>query len=193
MKKTICALTLISIIFASTVFATFSDMPTFESYKTAIEYLTKKGVINGYEDNTFKPANPITRAEFAKMIITALGEKCEDATETKFDDVEVEFWATKYINKSAELGLVNGYEDDTFRPQNNITYSEVAAVIIRAMGKENLTKTSNEVKMQNYMNVAYDLNLFDGVVTNDLVYISPARRDNVALMIYNMLNLEISH
>lgn len=190
MKKIFLLLSFIIVIFSSVAFATFDDMPDNRFYKEAIEELVYKGIINGYEGNLFKPEKNITRAELVKMMMTAIGEKEEfETVNTKFSDVDNKHWASGYIKAATAKELIKGYEDETFKPSKNITYGEVVAVVIRAMEKED--KLDEKLSWpDNYMDVAEDLRLFDGIITNDLVADAPARRDNVAVIISNMLNYE---
>jgi len=158
-----------------------------ESYLKAIDELASKGVISGYEDGTFKPSNTITRAEFAKMIVTAFNLKmAENSTFKELSDVE-SCWAQDYINIATSLGIVNGYEDGTFKPNNTITYGEISAVLSRQLGLKIEEKGSKEW-FAPYWSALSDAGIFDGVMTNDFVGIGNARRDNVALLIYNSIN-----
>lgn len=186
MKKFLIMLTVILTI--STVsFATFSDMPQNEKYQTAINGLVDKGVLNGYDDGLFLPSNSITRAEFVKMIVTATNATGSEGN--SFLDVEENHWAKKFIDVALKNNFINGYEDNTFRPEDNISYGEVVTIIIRALVKD--TKLDDTlVWPMNYMNAAEKLNLFDGYYTNDLVADNFARRDNVALILWNALNLK---
>ncbi len=186
MKKFLIVLALILSI--STIsFATFSDMPQNEKYQTAINGLVDKGVLNGYDNGLFLPSNSITRAEFVKMIVTATNAKGSE--ENSFSDIEENYWAKEFIDIAVKNNFVKGYEDNTFRPEDNISYGEVVTVIIRALAKD--TKLNDTlVWPMNYMNAAETLNLFDGYYTNDLVADNSARRDNVALILWNALNIK---
>lgn len=187
MKK-ILFLIAIFLTFSSTALATFSDMPTDETYSAAINKLIDEKVINGYEDNTFRPTNKITRAEFAKMMVTATD--VSETTDKTFTDVSDNHWAAEHINSVYASGLVEGYEDGTFKPEKNITYGELSTILVRAMGYEEKVKENKLIWPLNYMHVAESLGLFQGWKTNDLIAENPATRANTALMIYNMLNIQ---
>lgn len=88
-------------------------------------------IVNGYEDGNFRPDENITRAEFAK-IIAKLTEKDIPQKSTEFSDVETH-WAEAYIVILAEKGVITGYEDNTFRPDEPITRAEAVAIINRAV------------------------------------------------------------
>lgn len=186
----ILLITLVAIMLSTSVIfaADFKDLENEgESYLKAIDELASKGVISGYEDGTFKPSNTITRAEFTKMIVTAFNLKMiENSTFKELSDVE-SCWAQDYINIATSLGIVNGYEDGTFKPNNTITYGEISAVLSRQLGLKIEEKGSKEW-FAPYWSALSDAGIFDGVMTNDFVGIGNARRDNVALLIYNSIN-----
>lgn len=102
-------------------------------YTNYVNFLSTRGVITGYEDGTFRPDNNITRREFTAMI-TRLGEVLE-ANGTGFPDVADTDWAADNIYTAAVKGLVNGYEDGTFRPDNNITRAEAVKIVNAYLGR----------------------------------------------------------
>lgn len=185
MKKILFLIAII-LTFTNTAFAAFSDMPTDEIYATAINKLVDEKIINGYEDNTFRPENKITRAEFSKMIVTAAN--LSESAESNFIDVSEDHWAKEYINNIYASGLVEGYDDGTFRPDNNITYAEISAVLIRTMGYDEKAKETGLTWPDNYITAAEGIGLFKNWKTNDLIPSNPATRANASLMICNMLN-----
>ena len=98
----------------------------------AVATLTNAGVINGYTDGTFRPNAPITRAELATII--ARFAKLDVNTKT-FSDINGH-WAQKSIELAAGNNWINGYEDGTFRPNNNITRAETFAMINRVLDRQ---------------------------------------------------------
>ncbi len=86
----------------------------------------------GYPDGTFKPEFPVTRAEFAKMVLLLFGLSSETPIRPSFPDVTPEHWAYGYIEGAVKNNLVLGYPDGTFKPEGNITIAEVLTVIVRA-------------------------------------------------------------
>lgn len=99
--------------------------------KDAIESLINSGVITGYPDGTFRPNSNITRAEFAKIVATAFGYRPTRDIELK--DVNKNHWARPYIQALVENGIMQGYEDGTFRPKNPVTRAEVVAMLARTL------------------------------------------------------------
>ena len=104
----------------------YSDVPAQSWYTSQVATLTNGGILAGYKDGTFRPQQYITRAEFAT--IAALFFHAPEVEDDAFTDIS-DSWARDYINRAAKLGLVSGYEDGTFRPQNQITRAEVMEII----------------------------------------------------------------
>ncbi len=97
---------------------------------TSISSMTKGGYIKGYEDGTFRPANDITRAEFATLVLRFFANTDAITGGENFIDIDGH-WAEENIIKAEVMGLFNGYEDGTFRPDAYITRAEAMAVINR--------------------------------------------------------------
>lgn len=153
-------------------------------YEEAVAKLIAENVVNGYPDGTFRPQNKVTRAEAAKMIVLATGEKQTAAGETPvFTDIKGH-WAESYVQTAANAGILNGYPDKTFRPEQTVTYYEMAKILVAAKGytEDQLEGTWPD----NYMNKAAELK-----ITADLPETEnpagPALRGETARMIYNAL------
>ena len=110
--------------------ASFSDVTSAHWAANYIGYMEQFGIVRGYSDGTFRPNAPITRAEFAA--ICCRFEQLTDGAAT-FTDVPASHWAAKSIAYAAKRGWVTGYADGTFKPGNNITRAEVAAVTCRLL------------------------------------------------------------
>lgn len=98
--------------------------------------------IFGYEDNTFRPEAKITRAEAATAIARAAKIEMMEGGQAAFGDVSGH-WAKGYINAAAVLNIVNGYEDGSFRPDENITRAEFAKIIAKMSGGEIAIQNGN--------------------------------------------------
>ena len=103
-----------------------------------IEYMSDKDVIYGYPDGEFKPARNLTRAEFAALIFRFTGIDEAKNDKNPFSDLEESHWAYDEILALNESGLVEGYEDKTFKPENNITRAEVMTVMNKILGRKPL-------------------------------------------------------
>ncbi len=95
--------------------------------KNWIEEAVTLGFVSGYEDGTFRPDRTITRAEFSKLMNSAL--HTEKKADLSFSDVSNTEWFYGEIQKSVASGFFSGYENNTFRPNNPIKREEVAKVV----------------------------------------------------------------
>ncbi|MEI3556613.1 MAG: S-layer homology domain-containing protein [Eubacteriales bacterium] len=110
--------------------STFNDVAKNCWAANYIGYMQQFGIVTGYEDGSFRPDAPVTRAEFA-----AIASRFEKLTQgsKSFTDVPDTHWAVRYINFAATRGWVTGYEDGSFKPEHSITRAEVAAVTCRLL------------------------------------------------------------
>ncbi|WP_162341263.1 S-layer homology domain-containing protein [Paenibacillus paridis] len=99
----------------------------------AIRQGASQGIMTGYPDGTFKPNFKVTRAQFAVMLMNAIkpaGAKEELAFE---DASQIPAWAKNAVAEAKQAGIINGYDDGTFRPNAEITRVEMAAMIVKAL------------------------------------------------------------
>ncbi len=118
----------------------FTDLEGYSWARTAIENLCGNGIINGMGDSRFAPGEPLTRAQFAKMIIIALGETTQKGSVPAFKDIKTTDWHFPYVQKAAELGLLKGYPDGNFRPDQSLSREEMLAIMVQSMGVEIATE-----------------------------------------------------
>ncbi len=108
--------------------------------KEAVDVLTALGVLNGNPDGTFGADGTFTRAQGATMITyLTLGKTVADAlptSATKFSDVPASFWGAKYIQYCADQGIINGYGDGKFGPDDKLTATQWALMLLGALGYE---------------------------------------------------------
>ncbi len=94
----------------------------------AIMFLTKKGIIKGYPDNTFRPDETVTRAEFVTMLVKLLNMDSATDAALPYSDMKNNHWAYKNIKISNDAGLIKGYPDGTFKPENTVKKAEVMSI-----------------------------------------------------------------
>lgn len=123
---------------------TFSDVSADAWYANAVNFVKDKEYISGYENNTFKPENSITRAEFAVLIGKYIGIMPITPFHSEFSDVRLNFWASRYINAMLSKSLISGYEDGTFKPDSTITRAEAVTMINKAVGRSADSENSLE-------------------------------------------------
>ena len=110
----------------------YSDVSEDAWYNNAVSTLSNAGIIDGYEDGTFKPDGNITRAEFATIAVRFF-EATYDGGDL-FSDI-AGHWAQDYINEAANAGIVDGYPDGTFQPQQLITRAEAMTMVNRTIDR----------------------------------------------------------
>ncbi len=185
MKKALLLIVTIFMLCASTAVGAYTDVSSGDDYAMAVERLGTLGVLNGYEDNTFRPASKITREEFAKVIVCALDRKDEAMSygyTSSFYDVTQGTWSVPYINYVAAGKVVMGYADGSFGPSNNITYGEAATIILRMMGYSEADL--GYYWPNNYADKANSM-LLAGAVVSD--FNASITRSTAAIMIDNAL------
>lgn len=111
----------------------FSDVNPSSWYAGYVGFLSERGYINGYSNNTFKPEGNITRAEFTAIIAKALN--INDNSGSAFSDVSNTHWAKGFINASKAKGFISGYSGNLFKPENNITRAEAVVIINRLLNR----------------------------------------------------------
>ena len=103
-----------------------------------IESATECGYLNGFGNGIFGPERAMTRAELATCLVR-IAEKMGRVAEGDarvFSDVTGDEWYAEYVAKAAKLGLVNGYEDGSFRPDKSVTRAEAVTMINRMLGRD---------------------------------------------------------
>jgi len=183
----VLALTLTS---STAVFAADAQAPADvknTDYEEAVTALIEKGIIAGYPDGTFQPGITINRAEACIIVVKAMApdeEELKAAAKSSFSDLAGFDWAAKYIDYAAAKGIISGYPDGTFRPANQVTYAEMASMLVRALGygPEDLTGNWSD----NYITKAEELGIFADLDEKVSDVNGPAIRGHVALMTYTV-------
>ncbi len=169
--------------------ATFSDVEG-TANEDAVGKLVALGIINGYDDGTFKPDNDITRAEFAKVACYVIGvQTAADLSKgaTKFKDVASGHWASGYINIASEKGLLKGYPDGSFKPEAKVTYAEAITILVRALGLGPVVEGKGTWPA-NYLSKASEAGVTDDVA--GLEGNTNAIRGTIAKLSWNTLKAE---
>ena len=117
--------------------AGFNDVND-EWYATAVNWAASVGVVNGYEDNTFRPNRPITREQLAAILMNYAAYKGQDVSNradfTSYID-QPSVWATETMQWAVAEGLISGVTADQLQPQGNATRAQVAAILERFLAQ----------------------------------------------------------
>ena len=182
----------------------FNDLsPNYWAYNS-IQSLSEQNILTGYQDMTFKPNNPVTRAEFATMIVKALGKDNTSPSSTyDFNDVSNYFWGYDNIQRAYSSGLIKGFPDGSFRPNAYITKAEVLAILSSALTNDYMTNAEaddilksfydgNQVPSWARVSVAKTVRANIAVNYPQPNFLSPlkkATRAEVAIMLFNLRNV----
>ncbi len=175
----------------------FSDMSSAEWAREAVEALAAKGIVSGKGNNMFYPNDTVTRGEFAKMLIGALG--VATSLEVEFKDVEKGAWYEKYVGGAVQSGLMNGY-GEAFGVENSLTREEMATVIYRALAKNGYELTSlNTVEFADASEISdfareavkalSEAGIMQGMDNNMFSPKTPATRAQTAKMLYSIITI----
>ncbi len=113
-------------------FSIFPDVNANDTYYEGLVFGLRQEIFSGYPDGTMRPENTIIRAEMAKVIAVAMEHLLKRGLSApSFSDVEKEQWYYDYVTSLADSGFINGYPDKTYRPANEVSLGEVAALIAK--------------------------------------------------------------
>ena len=157
----------------------------------AIVVANDLGIVTGYNDGTFKPANAVTRAEFAAMMTRALAipeSALKGFKTSSFKDVASDHWAVAYLGYCNSKGIMTGYEDGTARPNQTITVNEAMTMICRALGYTAQAKELVGAWPANYIALGQQLGLYDDVAAT-----ATTDRASAAQIIYNALTVPVKY
>ena len=159
--------------------------------KEAVSTLVELGVIAGKDDGTYDPTGIVTRAEMAKMICVVLNggkdPSLGDVTKYSYTDT-VGHWAAPYIEYCAIRSIVAGKGDGTFAPNETVTGSQAAKMLLVAAGYQSAIEGFTGANWEANTNVrANAVGLYDGLDINPSQGLT---RDSAAQMVYNILDVE---
>ncbi len=189
MKRICTMLAAAMLLFSAVSAAAYTDITPESEFGKSVEKLSTLGMINGYEDGSFRPDAPVTRAEFSKLVVAALGQQdnvVAGESASPFTDVPMGHWATGYINYVSTGGYIKGYPDGSFHPDENIPYEQAATVLVRMLGY-----TTEDVGYhwpKNYLEKAQALGLNDGLGYTEGTILD---RKGVAALIDNTLDTDV--
>ncbi|MDO5396512.1 MAG: S-layer homology domain-containing protein [bacterium] len=121
----------------------FTDLGSVSWAEEAINALADKGIVSGRDAVTFAPNDDITRAEFAKIVVGAFN--IELGASAELSDIDSSAWYAPYVGACYAAGIITGYDDGEFKPNNLVTRQEMAVMVLRAAQYKNVTiETPNE-------------------------------------------------
>lgn len=183
---------------------TFPDITGVDVHKNlvAIEQLASRAIIDGKTNGNFEPDKTMTRAQFATIIVKALGLKGKYNGE--FKDVKEKDWYSKYVGIASAYGIITGKPNGNFDPTNNISREQVAVMVARAAKlcgmktdyttmyiRDILSQFVDYVKCQSYSRSSLAFCYNEEILDSSVININPSEnvtRAEIAQMIFNMLS-----
>lgn len=166
MKKSLIVTALIGVLVfcfsagaSASAAVTFTDVNNDAWYAEAVTDMAEYGIIVGYDDNTFRPDNSITRAEFAAMLARIVDYETPKTVSTSaldndnvtFTDVNEGSWYYDAVMQLANKGYIHGYTDGTFQPDKAITREEIAYLLYNVVMINDLSPSSASAPEDAYM------------------------------------------
>jgi hypothetical protein len=170
--------------------------------KSQIQTLSDKFILNGTSADTFSPKNPVTRAQFASMLVTAIGLDKQTGGNA-FTDIKGSEWYADDVNAAYKAGLITGY-DGSFRPDDEITRQDLTVMLARAIKLLDIKFTSGTAKVpygdaaafssyaKDSIQAVSDAGLMQGEAQQGQFIFHPAlptTREAAAKVIYQLLSL----
>ena len=191
LKKVIALVAVFAMLVSTVAFAqTYSDVAETDNYAEAIETLSMLGILTGDDADgdgvmDFRPADTITRAEVAAIVCRIQGLNVANQTTTPFVDVPSTHWASGYVAQAAGQGIINGYGDGNFGPDDNVQYEQVIKMLMETLGY-NLFAADNGGYPTGYLTAAQRYGVLEGVIGG--APYTEANRGMVAQMVYNAID-----
>ena len=145
MKKILLAVIVVSFL-SPLASGGFSDVYTTDTHYAAITSLVDQGILVGYEDGTFRPSQEVNRAEALKIILMGTGTAVDESSTAGllFSDSDEEDWFFGYVSTGVSLGIIQGYDDGTFKPEQTVNRAEAVKMLLVATGNETSPSASAE-------------------------------------------------
>lgn len=176
---------------------TFNDIDNYEWAMPGILALADRNIINGVAEDRFDPSRNITREEFAKILVGALGASDYAYSNNVFSDAKDSDWFVKYINVAAQLGIVKGVGNGVFGTGNNITRQDMAVMIYNALKYRNANMSTGTFRFDDDAQIAgyakdavgalHELGAINGVTETTFAPTGLATRAQAAKIIYSVL------
>ena len=176
----------------------FLDVPDGYWAKPFVDALSSRGLIAGFDDGTFKPDDPVTRAQLARVINQSFELSSEDAA-IDFTDIATDYWAYDAIQDSVKGGFMNGFPDESFQPDVSVPRVQVLTALVTGLETEaagdistDVSRYTDAAKIPDWAVSKVAAATQSGLVVNypeltQLAPNQPATRAEVAAMVYQAL------
>ena len=191
LKKVIALVAVFAMMVTSVAFAqSYSDVKEDDNYYEAIEMLSKLNILTGDDKDgdgvmDFRPNDTITRAEVAAVVCRIQNLNGLSQTATPFTDVPSSHWASGYVAQAAGQGIINGYGDGNFGPEDEVTYEQAVKMFVETLGYTPFVN-ANGGYPTGHLTAAARYGVLDGVVGASVG--AQATRGQVAQMAFNAID-----
>ena len=191
LKKVIALVAVFAMMVTSVAFAqSYSDVKEDDNYYEAIEMLSKLNILTGDDKDgdgvmDFRPNDTITRAEVAAVVCRIQNLNGLSQTATPFTDVPSSHWASGYVAQAAGQGIINGYGDGNFGPEDQVTYEQAVKMFVETLGYTPFVN-ANGGYPTGHLTAAARYGVLDGVVGASVG--AQATRGQVAQMAFNAID-----
>lgn len=193
LKKVIALVAVFAMLVSTVAFAgSYTDVADNDNYAEAIEMLSSLEILTGDNDangnKVFRPNDPITRAEVATIVERIQNINNVAPTATQFADVPADHWASGFIAQAAGQGIINGYGDGNFGPEDNVLYEQAVKMLVETLGYAPFVE-ANGGYYAGHLLAASRYGVLDGV--KDAAPGKQATRGQVAQLVYNAIDTPI--
>lgn len=194
LKKVIALVAVFAMMVTSVAFAqSYSDVKEDDNYYEAIEMLSKLNILTGDDKDgdgvmDFRPNDTITRAEVAAVICRVQDLNNLSQTTTPFTDVPSSHWASGYVAQAAGQGIINGYGDGNFGPEDDVTYEQAVKMFVETLGYTPFVN-ANGGYPTGHLTAAQRYGVLDGVVGASVG--AKATRGQIAQIAFNAIDTPI--
>lgn len=191
LKKVIALVAVFAMMVSTVAFGqSFTDVAEDADYYEAIEMLSKLQILTGDDQDgdgkmDFRPNDTITRAEVAAIISRIQGVNSVSQTATEFVDVPATHWASGYVAAAAGQGIVNGYGDGNFGPDDQVLYEQAVKMLVETLGYTPYVETVGGYPV-GHLTAASRYGVLDGVIGGTTG--AEATRGQVAQMVFNAVD-----
>ena len=172
----------------------FSDVDNTNPFYDAIRFLYCGGVISGYSDGTFRPNNNATRSQLTKIITLGEGWPIDTTGGPHFSDVPTDHPFYQFVETAFQHGVIGGYNDGTFRPQEDVTRGQITKIVVTAegwpidlTGAPHFTDVPAGSTFYNWIETAVNRGILTGYSDGTFRPGNPATRGQLSKIVYNAI------
>jgi hypothetical protein len=169
----------------------YDDVYPSQYFYTAVNWLTCRGIVSGYSDNTFRPGNTATRAQIVKMVVLGYGWPLYAPGRPTFNDVLPGDWSYGYVEAGVLHGMIGGYADGSFRPNDPVTRGQLCKILVLAgqwpleiPEEANFSDVPPGSPFYPYVETAHALGIISGYADSTFRPANHATRGQLSKMLY---------